>query len=113
MFRNKLGIGEITRDEAEKLGIDLSMVKVCKKLRKLARLNRLTLDESSHRSGLNKHLFDYINYCGDTPINFIKEYLANLQPYMLERRKDQEKVKSFVCVVDKIYRISVYIKVDE
>lgn len=31
---------------------------------------------------------------------------------MIERRKDQEKQASFICVVDNMYRISVYIKAD-
>lgn len=47
--------------------------------------------------------------------SYAKEYaqdLSNLQPYMIERRKDQEKQESFICVVDNMYRISVYIKAD-
>lgn len=47
--------------------------------------------------------------------SYAKEYaqdLSNLQPYMIERRKDQEKQASFICVVDNMYRISVYIKAD-
>lgn len=31
---------------------------------------------------------------------------------MIERRKDQEPVKSFICVIDNLYRGLVYIKVD-
>ena len=55
-----------------------------------AKLNRIVLDNSTHRSGLNQHLFDYIEYCGLDTLTFIKSYLSNLQPYMIERRKDQE-----------------------
>lgn len=83
-----------------------------KKIRQLAKLDRIALDETEHRSGLNKHLFDYIEYCGLNVLDFIKMYLSNLQPYMIERRKDQEKQKSFICVLDNLYRISVYIKLD-
>lgn len=93
-------------------GINTSMIKSCKKLRQLAKLNRLRLDDSEHRTGLNKHLFEYIQYCGLDVLTFIRQYLSNIQPYMIERRKDQEKVKSFLCVIDNLYRISVYIKVD-
>ena len=57
MTKNNLGMREITVAEAEKLGIDLSMAKICRTLRKLAKLDRLKLDETEHRSGLNKHLF--------------------------------------------------------
>lgn len=113
MTKNNLGMREITVAEAEKLGIDLSMAKICRTLRKLAKLDRLKLDETEHRSGLNKHLFHYIEYCGETVLEFVKNYLSNLQPYMIERRKDQEKKKSYICVIDNMYRISVYIKVDK
>ena len=96
MTRNELGMREISEEEARKIGIDLSMVGICKKLRKLAKLDRLQLDETTHRSQLNLHLFKYIKYCGMSPLDYVKEYLSNLQPYMIERRKDQEKQSSFV-----------------
>lgn len=69
---------ELTYEDIEAKGIDISMVKSCKKLRQLAKLDRLKLDESTHRSGLNKHLFDYIEYCGLDVIHFIKQYLSNI-----------------------------------
>lgn len=105
-------MSDLTYTDLQNLGIDTSTVKVCKKLRNLAKLNRIILDETEHRSGLNKHLFDYIEYCGLNVLDYIKQYLQNLQPYMIERRKDQESKSTFICVVDKLYRISVYIKVD-
>ena len=64
MTRNELGMREISEEEARKIGIYLSMVGICKKLRKLAKLDRLQLDETTHRSQLNLHLFKYIKYCG-------------------------------------------------
>lgn len=102
----------LTYEDIEEQGLDTSMIKSCKKLRQLAKLDRLRLDDDEHRTGLNKHLFDYIQYCGLDVLDFIKQYLSNIQPYMIERRKDQEKVDSFLCVIDNLYRISVYIKVD-
>lgn len=92
--------------------VDLGGRRIIKKKSKLAKLDRLQLDETMHRSNLNLHLFKYIKYCGLSPLEYIKEYLSNLQPYMIERRKDQEKQESFICVVDNMYRISVYIKAD-
>ena len=103
---------ELTYKEAEERGIDTSMINVCSRIRRIAKLERVRLDEEEHRSGLNKHLFEYIEYCGLDKLEFIKQYLSNLQPYMIERRKDQESVETFVCVIDNLYRISVYIKID-
>ncbi|MEZ3485098.1 MAG: hypothetical protein K1W22_00475 [Lachnospiraceae bacterium] len=103
---------QLTYEDARHQGIDMSMIAVCRKLRRLAKLDRLKLDETEHRSGLNKHLFDYIEYCGRDVLDFVKQYLSNLQPYMIMRRKDQEPERSFICVIDKIYRVSVYIKAD-
>ena len=105
-------MADMTYELLESEGIDTSMIKVCKKIRSLAQLDRVVLDSSTHRSGLNQHLFDYIEYCGLDTLTFIKGYLSNLQPYMIQRRKDQEAFSSFVCVIDNLYKISVYIKMD-
>lgn len=103
---------DISYEEAIEKGIDISMIKICKKIRDLAKLDRIKLDDTEHRSGLNKHLFEYIEYCGLDVIDFVKDYLCNLQPYMISRRKDQEPSNSFICIMDNLYRISVYIKID-
>lgn len=105
-------MSDLTYSDLNNMDVDTSNIKVCKKIRSLAKLDRIILDETEHRSGLNKHLFDYIEYCGLNVLDYIKQYLQNLQPYMIERRKDQETRSTFICVVDKLYRISVYIKVD-
>lgn len=57
---------EYTYKDLEDRGIDTSMIAVCKKIRKLAKLDRLTLDYTEHRSGLNKHLFCMVG----TPFQF-------------------------------------------
>lgn len=102
----------MTRQEAESLGIDLSTIKACKRIRQLAKLDRLRIDEDTHQSGINKHLFSYIEYCGYEVLEFVRMYLSRLQPYMLERRTDQEEVDSYLCVIDTLYKVSVYIKAD-
>lgn len=102
---------ELSYTDIQNKGIDTSMIRACKKLRMLAKLDRVTLD-TTEPSGLNKQFFDYIEYCGKDVLQFVKDYLSNLQPYMIERRLDQEPDKSFICVVDNLYRVSVYIKVN-
>ena len=67
-------MADITYTEAQEKGIDTSMVKVCQKLRNLAKLDRIVLDTTEHRSGLNKHLFDYIEYCGYDVLEFVKQF---------------------------------------
>ena len=108
-----MGENVITVLEAERNGVSMSMVKVCKEIRKLAKLDRIQLDESVHRSGLNKHLYSYIAYCGMDVKNYIKEYLSNLQPFMLERFPSQEPDGNYICVLDHTYRVSFYIKLDK
>ena len=103
----------ITVVEAEQNGVSMETVRVCKEIRKLAQLDRITLDESIHRSGLNKHLYAYIEYCGMDVKEYIKGYLSNLHPYMIERYKDQEPDSNFICVLDNVYRVSIYIKLDK
>ena len=78
----------VSRKQAKKSGINLDTVDYCRQIRRIAQLDRVVLDTSIHRDNkFNTHLFPYIRYCGFEPIDFIKNYLANLQPYMLERRK--------------------------
>ena len=48
------------------------MIKVCRRFRHLAKLDRLRIDMTEHRSGLNKHLFGYIEYCGMTSLDFVR-----------------------------------------
>lgn len=104
---------ELTYTDLENIGISTANIAVCKRLRRLAKLDRIKIDQNEHRSGLNKHLFDYIKYCGMDVLQFVKDYLSNLQPYMIERRKDQEFDSHIICVIDNLYRVSVYIKVDD
>lgn len=87
-------------------------INICRKLRKLATLDRVRLDMTDHRSKLNLHLLKYIEYCGYEPESFIKGYLRNLQPYMIKPFQSQQYSENIVCVLDDLYRISVYIKVN-
>ena len=103
----------LTVIEAEEMGASMDMVRVCKEIRKLARLDRLQLDTTVHRSGLNKHLYSYIEYCGMDIKEYIKEYLSNLQPFMLERFASQEPDDNYLCILDNMYRVSLYIKIDK
>lgn len=103
----------ITVTEAEENGVSMDMVRICREIRKLAKLDRLKVDETVHRSGLNKHLYSYIEYCGVDVKDYIKDYLSNLQPYMLERFYSQEPDNNYICVLDNMYRVSLYIKSDK
>lgn len=85
---------------------------LAKKLRKLARLDRLRLDEPEHASGLNLHLFKYLDYLDVDKLEFVKRYLEHIQPFMISEMKSQERFENAICVLDEYYRISVYIKVD-
>lgn len=105
-------IQELTYNDIQQNGIDITIIRVCKEIRQLAKLDRISLDEAEHRNRLSKHLYDYIEYYSLDMLAFIKQYLSNLQPYMIERKTDQKKIKSFYCVIDNLYRVSVYVKAD-
>ncbi|WP_051204693.1 helix-turn-helix domain-containing protein [Butyrivibrio sp. VCD2006] len=85
---------------------------LARRLRRLARLDRIQIDESDHSSGLNKHLFKYLDYLGIDKLDYVKKYLSSVQPFMLTEMKSQEKFENAICVLDGYYRISLYIKVD-
>lgn len=97
----------------EKQDDELANKKIlCKRLRRLSRLDRIKLDESEHASGLNKHLFKYFDFIGVDKLDYIKKYLEHIQPFMIKEVKTQEKFDNAICVLDEYYRISVYIKLD-
>ncbi len=97
----------------EKYDDELTRKKMlCKRLRRLSRLDRIQLDESEHTSKLNKHLFKYFDFIGVDKLDYIKKYLAHIQPFMIREIKTQEKFENAICVLDEYYRIAVYIKVD-
>lgn len=85
---------------------------LCKRLRRLARLDRLKLDESEHASALNRHLFKYFDFLGVDKLEYVKKYLQHIQPFMIKEVKNQEKFDNAICVLDEYYRIAVYIKAD-
>ncbi len=85
---------------------------LAKKLRKLAKLDRIKLDETEHASKLNLHLLKYLDYIGIDKLEYIKQYLSNIQPFMISEIKSQEKFDNAICILDEFYRISVYIKLD-
>lgn len=110
--KSMFDIEELTLAEVENMKVDLSMVHVCAKIRKLAKLDRISLDESTHHSGLNKHLLSYLDFCSIDRLTFIKQYLSNLQPFMLVPKHEQEKQDGFICIIDNMYRIGLYIKLN-
>lgn len=99
-------------DYAKQYGVDTGNIALCKKIRRLGRLDRIRLDETEHRSGLNRHLLAYLEYCGVDALTYIKDYLSNMQPYMIERFYQQENFPGAICILDNVYRVSVYIKMD-
>ena len=88
------------------------IIGLCKRIRKFAKLDRIKLDVSEHQDNRNTHLFKYLDYCGVSKEDFVKSYLSNLQPYMLSEFKEQEKATNTICILDNIYRVSLYIKMD-
>lgn len=88
------------------------IINICKKIRKLAKLDRMTLDISEHQDSRNTHLFRFLDYCGVDKEKFVKSYLSNLQPYMLSRNTEQEKADNTICVLVNIYSISLYVKLN-
>ena len=104
---------EQSRDHSEAYDDELTRKKMlCKRLRRLSRLDRIRLDESDHASGLNKHLFKYFDFIGVDKLEYIKKYMSHIQPFMIREIGSQEKFENAICVLDEYYRVAVYIKVD-
>lgn len=90
---------ELTYEDLEKNGISTANIAVCKRLRRLAKLDRVKIDQNEHRSGLNKHLFDYIRYCGLDVLQFVSycnDYIRDLYTSDLDLNFDEIEVFSML-----------------
>lgn len=90
----------------------IEKINLCNRLRRLARLDRIKLDTSKYTYSDNLKLFEYLKFNNIEPLEYVKEYLTCIQPFMIERLQKQEKFDGALCILDTKYRISVYIKVD-
>lgn len=90
------------------------LVKLCRKIRKLALMNRVDISRllEQHRNSDNLHLFKFIELCGVTIKQFMENYLLNLQPFQLELQEDQQYDSSVKCIIDFSYNAPVYLKVE-
>lgn len=103
---------EPTQPKIEYHGMEF--LTVCRKIRKFANADMFELDMSAHKSneGKNIHLFKLIQACHIDVRTFIRGYLANIQPYSLQRFKKNmnEKDKALVCDVG--YGVKLLIKIN-
>ena len=85
---------------------------LARRVRRLARLDRLEIDESENDGSSINEFYKYLDYLGIEKLEYVKQYLSTIQPFMLTEMKSQEKFDNAICVLDGYYRISLYIKVD-
>ena len=91
-------------------------INICRKIRNYARQGKLVVEKRVHKSndGNNVHLFRMIEACGLSVDQFVNGYLSVLQPYNLEKfrqNKDLGKHNTWICELG--YRVSMLIKLDE
>ncbi len=93
--------------------LDVSNIAVCRKIRQLARINDIIVRTDAYSNQNARNLLEYLDFCGIPKEEYISDYLRNLQPYMIERKPEEEYDKNVVCILDKLYNISLYIKVEK
>lgn len=90
--------------------IDVSIVKVCKKIRQLAKLERIRVEIDEQIEGINKHFVEYVEYSGLGMSAFMKRYLSNLQPFMIKSENACQNGEVYFCEIDYVYKIAVEIE---
>lgn len=115
MKKNALGANIITRQEAEERGVDLSEVAICRKIRNIARTQNIEIRDDAHSSGVADILYKYLEYCGIDKTDYVKDYLSDLQPYLI-KKMPEEKYDSYgtkvYAALDIGYRIALYIIIE-
>ncbi len=93
--------------------IDLSAISICRTIRNLARTRTIKVRDDAHTNKNARNLISYLEYCGIGLDDYMTEYLKNLQPYMIERNKREEYSDDIIAILDKVYNISIYIKLNK
>lgn len=93
--------------------VDMSHVAICRKIRTLARINTIIVRTDAHSNQNARNLLAYLDFCGIDVNDYISDYLQHLQPYMIERKEDEEYANNVICIIDKLYNISLYIKIEK
>lgn len=113
----------LSMSDLSDINVDVNSVALCRKFRKFATANNIELVKEGN-SRENKYafeLFSYINSELDTynDINntsvtideFVKNYIANLQPSMISRKNLNYNDNTYLAVIDKLYKNPLYIKI--
>lgn len=106
--------GDVKGENSNKIltNEDLEQLNLCLKIRRIASSKDLKLDTSVHKVTFNTYILDFIKAVGLEPLDFIRDYLRSIQPYMIRRDRNQEITKNTRCIIDFTYYIPFYIKVD-
>ena len=90
-------------------------INICRKIREAAVNDKIIIDKSEHKDneGRNVRLFDLIEACGADVDSFVKGYLAELQPYYIEKFNVVvvEPNKDDAFLVDTGYGVELVIKI--
>lgn len=93
--------------------VDMSSVNVCRKIRNIARTQNITVRDDAHSNDNARNLISYLEYCNIDLNDYVKDYLYNLQPFMIERNQNEEYDDNVIAITDKLYNISLYIKIEK
>lgn len=93
------------------LSSDRELLNLRKKLRSVAQSRNLKIDESQHHDSNNLGLKVFLESCGVDFKNFVKEYLLNVQPFMIHLDTDRSRSSSdFSCIIDPAYRMPLWVE---
>lgn len=87
-------------------------INLCKRVRSAALSDNVIVDTSERKGNTNGILFKFLEACGVSAQTFVKQYLAQLQPFCVESMQHQNYDKNIKCLIDPFYKIPLYMKLD-
>ena len=88
-----------------------ALLNLRKRIRRVAQSPNLQVDESQHYGSDNLSLKKFLESCGANFEDFVREYLLNLQPFMIHLNKERSRSSAdFSCVIDPAYRIPLWVE---
>ena len=107
---NNDGMAEINKELAESAGVDFRTVDVCRKIRRLAKLDRIEIEKASLENSQNETMLKYVEYCGAGVYDYFKRCLSNLQPFMIEKTEENVSEASLLCTLDNAYKVTLAVR---
>ena len=86
------------------------VLELCKRLRQMGSSSELVLDPAQPVETCCPRLFQYLEYCELDILEWIRNYLSTLQPYMIQPSVEGDDANCVICILDGLYHTGMKLR---